>query len=121
MKKLVIASVASLVLATAALAPAALAAPPSNVVHLTAMKMGLMFDKKTLSAKAGRITLVFTNDSPLHHNVRLEIGEKEYGGTKTIGTGTTTAVVTLKKGTYHFYCSIKGHEDAGMSGTLVVS
>ena len=34
---------------------------------------------------------------------------------------TTTVVVNLKKGTYHFYCSVPGHEDAGMAGTLIVS
>ena len=120
MKKLVVASLATAALATAVLLPAAVAAPP-NSVHITAMAKGLMFDKKTVTAKAGRITIVFTNKSPLHHNVRIELGEKELGGTKTIGNGTTTAVVTLKKGTYHFYCSVKGHEDAGMSGSLVVS
>ncbi len=34
-------------------------------------------------AKVGKITLVFKNPSMLQHDVRLEIGEKEYGGTKT--------------------------------------
>jgi plastocyanin len=103
-------------------APLALAAPSgANVVRLTAEKAGLTYNTKVVRAHAGRIRLVFTNLSPLKHNVRLEIGEKEYGGTKTIGTGTTTAYVTLKAGKYHFYCSVPGHEDAGMSGYLMVS
>ena len=38
-----------------------------------------------------------------------------------IGKGQTTASVTLKKGTYNFYCSVAGHEDAGMKGKLIVS
>jgi len=53
--------------------------------------------------------------------VRIEIGEKEFGGTKKITKGTTTAYLTLKKGKYNFYCSVAGHEDAGMKGTLTVS
>ena len=92
-----------------------------SVVHITAMKSGLAYNTKKVTAKAGKIKLVFTNLSPLKHNVRLEVGEKEFGGTKTIPTGTTSVIVTLKKGVYHFYCSVPGHEDAGMSGSLIVS
>jgi len=92
-----------------------------SVVHLTAVKTGLAYNTKTATAKAGRVKIVFTNLSPLHHNVRLEQGEKEFGGTKTIATGSTSVILTLKKGVYHFYCSVPGHEDAGMSGNLTVS
>ena len=106
----------------AIVAPGAIAAPHvSSVVHVAAAKSGLRYTTKTLHAKAGRVELVFSNPSMLRHNVRLEQGEKEFGGTKTIAHGTTTAFVTLKRGVYHFYCSVPGHEDAGMSGTLTVS
>ena len=64
---------------------------------------------------------MFHNPSMLQHNVVLEQGETELGGTKTIAHGTTKAYVTLKRGVYHFYCSVPGHEDAGMSGNLTVS
>jgi len=100
---------------------AALRRESGNVVKLTALKAGLAFDKKTVTAKAGKVTIVFTNLSPLPHNVVLEQGEKPFGGTKTIATGKTTAVLTLKKGEYRFYCNVPGHEDAGMSGKLIVS
>ena len=110
-----------LVLAAVA-APAALAAPrSSNVVTVSAVKSGLRYTAKTLHAKSGRIKIVFHNPSALQHNVRIELGEKELGGTKTIAHGTATTFVTLRRGTYHFYCSVPGHEDAGMSGSLVVS
>ena len=34
--------------------------------------------------------------------------------------GTSTVTATLKPGTYTFYCSVDGHEAAGMKGTLTV-
>jgi len=125
LRKTLLASI-SLLAATAAavaVAPGALAKShaTSSIVHVTAKKSGLAYNTKTLTAKAGRIRLIFTNLSPIKHNVRLEVGEKEFGGTKTIAAGTTTAYVTLKKGKYHFYCSVPGHEEAGMSGYLTVS
>ncbi|HET7568312.1 MAG TPA: plastocyanin/azurin family copper-binding protein [Gaiellaceae bacterium] len=102
------------------LAAAAPQAPAGSVVRIAAVANGLAYSTKTLSAKAGKVTIVFTNRSQLRHNVRLEVGEKEYGGTKTIGHGTTRVTLTLAKGRYHFYCSVPGHEDAGMSGYLTV-
>jgi len=92
-----------------------------NVVKVSALTSGLAYNKKVLRAHPGKITLVFTNQSTLQHNVRIESGENELGGTKKIGKGQTTANVTLKKGTYNFYCSVPGHEDAGMKGKLIVS
>jgi len=121
--RLVAGAVAGLAAVTLA-APAALAArehQAGSVVRIAAVANGLRYDRKTLHANAGKVTIVFTNRSQLRHNVRLEIGEKEYGGTKTVGHGATRVTVTLAKGTYHFYCSVPGHEDAGMSGTLIVS
>ncbi len=116
--------VVALVAVAGAVAPfagATPARPAANVVTISASKSGLMYIHKVVRAKAGKITLVFKNPSMLTHNVRLEQGETEFGGTKTISKGTTTVVVNLKKGTYHFYCSVPGHEDAGMSGKLIVS
>jgi plastocyanin len=92
-----------------------------SVVKVSALADGLKFNKTTLHAHAGKVKLVFTNLSTIDHNVRIESGENELGGTKTIGKGRTAAVVTLRKGTYNFYCSVAGHEDAGMRGTLIVS
>jgi plastocyanin len=124
MKNRLTAALAAVVVATGAAASLATASPQhsaGNVVHISAVANGLKYSTKVLHAKAGMVTIDFTNLSQLHHNVRLEIGEKEYGGTKTIGHGSTTVTVKLAKGTYHYYCSVPGHEDAGMSGHLVVS
>lgn len=115
--------VAAVFVTVAVAAPsAALAAPHvSSVVHVAAAKNGLRYTTTSLHANAGRVELVFSNPSTLPHNVRLEQGEKELGGTQTIVDKKTKTVVTLKRGVYHFYCSVPGHEDAGMSGMLTVS
>jgi plastocyanin len=92
-----------------------------NVVHISAPVSGLRYDQKTVHAHAGRIKIVFLNRSALKHNVNVENGEHELGKTATISHATTTMFVTLKAGRYNFYCSVPGHEDAGMHGTLIVS
>ena len=123
MKKRLVVAAAVASLATAVAVPLAVAAPQhttTSSVYINAVKNGLAYNKKTLHANAGTVAVVFTNLSHLKHNVRFEIGEKEYGGTKTIGHGTTKVTLTLAKGKYHYYCSVPGHEDAGMSGYLYV-
>ena len=97
------------------------AASTTSVVKVTALASGLEYNTKVLRAHPGKIKLIFTNQSGLQHDVRIESGETELGGTKKISKGQTTAYVTLKNGTYNFYCSVPGHEDAGMKGKLIVS
>jgi plastocyanin len=117
-----------LALATAVITAIVIAGPAgarpattSSIVKVTALSSGLKYNTKVLRAHPGRIKVVFTNLSALNHNVRIESGERELGGTKTIAKGTTVTYVSLKKGRYNFYCSVPGHEDAGMRGTLIVS
>lgn len=81
----------------------------------------LEFVQKSLTAKAGKDTLEFTNESPVPHDVKIESSSgEEVGGTEIVSEGTETATVELKPGTYTFFCSIPGHRQAGMEGTLTV-
>lgn len=102
-------------------AGAATAATSGSVVHISAPVSGLKYDQKVVRAHPGRIQIVFLNRSALKHNVNVELGEKEFGKSKTVVKSTTSFFVTLKAGKYNFYCSVPGHEDAGMHGTLIVS
>jgi plastocyanin len=120
MRRLVLTLVAIGALAGAAASTAA-TTPASNVVHLSAPVSGLRYDQKVVRAHAGRIKIVFLNRSALRHNVNVELGEREFGKSATVSRSTTTFFVTLKAGKYNFYCSVPGHEDAGMHGTLIVS
>jgi plastocyanin len=120
MRKLVLTLIAVGALAAAVAAFGAAAATPS-VVRLSAPVSGLRYDQKVVRAHPGRIKIVFLNRSALRHNVNVEQGEHELGKSATVSHATTTFFVTLKAGKYNFYCSVPGHEDAGMHGTLIVS
>jgi uncharacterized cupredoxin-like copper-binding protein len=81
----------------------------------------LSFDQSTLTAKAGKVSINFTNMSPLGHNVTVESsGGKVLGATPTFEGSSKTLALTLSAGKYKFYCSVPGHRQAGMEGTLTV-
>jgi plastocyanin len=80
----------------------------------------LKFDKSSLTAKAGKVTIVMDNPSSLPHAVEIEgNGVEEEGETVEKG-GVSKATATVKAGTYEFYCPVDGHKAAGMKGTLTV-
>lgn len=98
--------------------------PESNsasTISLAPMDDMLMFDTNKLTAKAGKVTIKFTNNSAIAHNVVLiNSANKILGRTPTFDGGAKTFAVTLKPGTYTYYCSVPGHRQAGMQGTLTV-
>jgi plastocyanin len=103
---------------TSATTPAALARP----LKLAANPSGLLsYDTKQLSAKAGTVTITFTNAAPLEHNLTIAQGSKVLGATPTFDGGSRTLTLSLEPGSYTFYCSVPGHRQAGMEGTLSVS
>lgn len=79
----------------------------------------LAFDQTSLTAAAGEVTIDFTNDSGIPHNVGIE-GNGVDEVSETITEGTTSLAVTLEPGEYVFYCAVGGHREGGMEGTLTV-
>jgi plastocyanin len=80
----------------------------------------LKFDKSSLTAKAGKVTIALDNPSSLPHAVEIE-GNGIEESSDTIGKGETTKVTaTVKAGEYEYYCPVDGHKAAGMEGTLTV-
>jgi uncharacterized cupredoxin-like copper-binding protein len=80
----------------------------------------LKFDKKSLSAKAGKVTITMDNPAPVPHAIAVEgNGLDKKGQTVQMG-GKSTVTVTLKPGKYTFYCPVDGHRQAGMQGPLTV-
>ena len=102
----------------AASAPAA----ASQSLSLAANPEGqLKYDKSSLTAKAGKVSINFTNSASLTHNVTIESSAGAIvGATPTFQGGSRTLTLALKPGTYKFFCSVPGHRMAGMEGTLTV-
>ncbi|HEX8689073.1 MAG TPA: plastocyanin/azurin family copper-binding protein [Solirubrobacterales bacterium] len=68
------------------------------------------------------MTIDFNNPQPVAHDVRVEdSGGADLGGTEVITSSEESATLkNLKAGQYVFYCSVPGHREAGMEGTLTV-
>jgi uncharacterized cupredoxin-like copper-binding protein len=89
-----------------------------TTLNLTSPADGsLKFDQTQLTAKAGSVTLAYTNPSSVPHSIAIQTTS----GAVVTGGKTSSVTVTLAAGTYTFYCPVPGHREAGMQGTLTVS
>ncbi|MEA2396804.1 MAG: hypothetical protein QOK25_360 [Thermoleophilaceae bacterium] len=113
--------------ATTSSTPSTTAKPSSgssgggSTVKVSADPSGaLKFDKSSLTAKAGKVTIAMTNPSSVTHGIGVNGNGVDKDG-PTVGMGSTSTVtVTLKPGKYTFYCPVPGHKAGGMMGTLTV-
>jgi plastocyanin len=82
----------------------------------------LAYTTKSLTAKAGNVTIDFKNPQALMHDVAVEDSSgKVIGKTELVAESSSTASLeNLKPGTYTFFCTVPGHREAGMEGTLTV-
>ena len=80
----------------------------------------LKFTASSATATAGQVTVKMKNASSVPHDIGVKGGGINQVGPIVSNGGVSTVSVTLKPGTYTFYCSVDGHEAAGMKGTLTV-
>lgn len=92
----------------------------STTLKLAASPSALAFDTTELEAPAGEVTIDFDNPSAIPHNVVIEEDGKELAGFEPIAEGEEDVSADLEPGTYTFLCTVPGHAQAGMEGTLVV-
>jgi plastocyanin len=95
--------------------------PEAEELDLAADAGGeLAFDTDSLEAAPGEVALVMENPSQIPHNVSIEgEGVDEEGETVEQG-GTSIVAAEFEPGKYVFYCSVTGHREGGMEGTLTV-
>jgi uncharacterized cupredoxin-like copper-binding protein len=107
-------------LAVAVLVVAAIALPITIAGGATSDSVTAKEYKFTLSSKSvrhGTVTFRVTNRGKLAHDFKIA-GKK----TKILQKGkSTTLTVRLRKGSYRYVCTIPGHADKGMKGTLRVT
>jgi plastocyanin len=95
----------------------------ASTVDISAPADGsLAFDQTDVTTKAGAVTINFANPASLSHDVKVEDSSgTELGGTELVSQGDASATVDLQPGTFTFFCSVPGHREAGMEGTLTVN
>jgi plastocyanin len=93
-----------------------------ETVELTSPETGdLVFEPESLEARVGEVAIDYTNPSEVPHNVAIEGDGEELAQSETVTGGeSAAATVALEAGEYVYYCSIPGHREAGMEGTLTV-
>jgi plastocyanin len=77
----------------------------------------LAYASKEATAEAGRLTVSSTNEASIPHNIVID-GK---GTGKVVQGGAVSQFeADFEPGEYQFYCSVQGHRQAGMEGTLTV-
>jgi len=122
---------AALAIASACLAPAALAAAKVTKVTVAAGKPSeFAFQLSKKSVPLGTVKFTVTNKGTISHTFKVCSSSK--GGKANACAGKVTkllapkrsatlTIVFKKKGTYEYLCTVPGHAAAGMKGDLKVT
>jgi plastocyanin len=83
----------------------------------------LAYTTRKAFATAGGVTITMKNMAQIGHNIAIQSGTSGPvlgAGAVVSNGGTDTFHVTLKPGTYTYFCQVPGHRAGGMLGTLTV-
>ena len=91
-------------------------------IEIVAPGPDAVWEKEEFTVKAGVVNIAFTSKGASNHNLNLVGPGAPYPLLWGEDAGATadklTHAVELQKGTYTFYCSVQGHRQAGMQGTI---
>jgi plastocyanin len=94
---------------------------PGGTLTLSASPTAIAYVQKSLTSKPGKVTIDFSNPAAIEHDVAIEGGEgEELAVSELITEGKTSVSADLAPGNYTFFCTVPGHREAGMEGTLTV-
>jgi len=96
------------------------AAKSGSTLKLAADPSAIAYDTTSLSAKAGEVTIEFSNPAPLEHDVAILEDGEEIAASELVAEADTSVSVELEPGSYTFFCTVPGHAEAGMEGILTV-
>jgi plastocyanin len=100
--------------------PQAATKGPGGTLQLKASPTQIAFDTTQLTSKPGKVTIDFENPAAIEHDVAIEQNGKEIAKSALITEGKTSVSADLGPGTYTYLCTVPGHAEAGMEGTLTV-
>ena len=132
-----------LALAAAFLAACSGSSASSQPVEIMLQASGMTYQQATIEVTAGQpVKLTFQNTDALEHDFSImEIPVAMMGATQEAMPGhdmsgmanapelhvaammnqtSTLEFTPTKPGTYEFFCTVAGHKEAGMKGTLIV-
>ena len=95
-------------------------AGPGGTVGILARE-DLTFDATEWSVPEGPVTLVYTDEGDVVHTLAIEGREDEMLLQVETAGQVDQGTVALSPGAYTLYCTIRGHREAGMEGTLNVT
>ena len=93
---------------------------PGGTLKLAADPTQIAYTTKALSSKPGKVTIDFDNPAPIQHDVAIARGSQQLAKSPLVSNGSTSVTAQLPPGKYVFYCTVPGHRQAGMQGTLTV-
>ena len=80
----------------------------------------LAYITKVATAPAGALEVDSKNDASIPHDIAVEGNGVTAKGKVVQDGGTSTFSADFKPGKYTYYCSVPGHREGGMEGTLTV-
>ncbi len=89
-------------------------------IEVAADETALLYDTTSLEVDSGEVEIDFENPSSIGHDFDVEKDGKEVASTEVITQSEESTTAELEPGTYTFFCSVPGHREAGMEGTLTV-
>jgi uncharacterized cupredoxin-like copper-binding protein len=92
----------------------------NGTLDIPVAQAGLAFSFSKAQAKAGQVTFVSKNPQAIGHDIAVQGNGVNAKGAVVQNGGTSKFTVSLKPGTYTFYCSVPGHREGGMLGKLTV-
>jgi plastocyanin len=81
---------------------------------------GLAYQFGSAEAPPGQLQIDSLNESSVDHDIALEGNGVNEKGEVVKNGGTSTLSADLQPGEYTFFCSVQGHRQGGMEGTLTV-
>jgi plastocyanin len=88
---------------------------------VTVTMTDLKFSPETVRVKAGTpVQLTAANKGLIEHNWVVEVGDETFQLDARPGQTASKTFTPTTPGTYTVVCTIPGHEQAGMKGTLIV-